>query len=223
MEKVGAVAVNKTVINQDNGTDYFRDPVGSTQGVYFGFTEDEFWLGTVGTSFMFLDTNVRANTDFTESVIKIKDKVPIPDDEKKTNCALMIDGIDLALEHFVYLDHTEYWCELPLVALVEAIGATVDWESETTAWIVYKDKIFYLDIEKNSLTDENGTKNLFEESAYRYNYDRNKGSYGIIQGEYVVDSNSIRLFLRQLDVIVSIDFTNSVVTVQKEGDGWYRA
>lgn len=124
------------------------------------------------------------------------------------NCALIINGVELSSAHYVHLDHEWCYAELPLAAVVEALGATVEWDSDTTARITYHDSHYKLDVSKNSLV-KNG--NLFNMIATPPG--EPYGFHQMIGTEFVVDSNSLRLLISSMGADIHIDYENSVVSI----------
>ena len=124
------------------------------------------------------------------------------------NCTLIINGVELSSAHYVHIDHERRYAELPLAAVVEALGATVEWDNNRTARITYHDSHYKLDVYKVSLV-KNG--DLFNMIALPPG--EPYGFYQMIGTEFVVGSNSLRLLIRSMDADIQIDYENSVVSI----------
>lgn len=85
----------------------------------------------------------------------------------KNNCRLIVKGKDITDSTYVWLvddpnyipnrGRPQYRAALPVVAIMEALGARVQWNGNTTATITYNGEKYFLDIAKSSLkigTDE---------------------------------------------------------------------
>ena len=124
------------------------------------------------------------------------------------NCTLILNGVELSSAHYVHIDYEWRYAELPLTAVVEALGATVEWDSDTTARITYRDSLYKLDVSKNSLVKKGNRFNVIALPPGEPN-----GFYLMIGSEYVIGSNSLEYLLRSMGASIQIDYENSVVSI----------
>lgn len=68
--------------------------------------------------------------------------------QMNNNCKLIVKGKDITSASYVYLDEVNHDVEIPLTAVVKALGAKVRWENKTTVIITFDGDDFILDIAK---------------------------------------------------------------------------
>jgi hypothetical protein len=128
-------------------------------------------------------------------------------EESEMNCSgkLYVNGIDIC---DIEINPMEHYAILPLMNIMEALNAVVKWENDTNVTIFYNEKNFFLDITKFSLQAEDDSFNyLLPPPGIRYSYCEYQ------QNELYLDSTILKLFLRDIDVNIKIDYSNLIVEV----------
>ena len=128
------------------------------------------------------------------------------------NCRLFVNGKDISDDNYVYMSHLYKHTGVPMVSILEELGAKVRWQSDTTADIYINDEKYILDTSENTLqkpgSDWNyinilpGTKNGYE--------------YTMVDGEYTVDGSYLAWFLKSIGINMDIDYEESVITVTSQ-------
>ena len=132
------------------------------------------------------------------------------DKKVDTNCKLFVRGEDISAEHYVAINMEKRYAVLPFTAVVEALGAKIEWESETTAMIIIDHEEYLLNVDENSLTMPGSVFNFLgvQGGATHGSY------YQVIEGEFVVDSDSMLLLLyRAMGAKISINYDALIVSI----------
>ena len=133
------------------------------------------------------------------------------DDDMKNNCRLIVNGRDISSESYVFLKHDERYAELPLTAIVKALGASVEWKSETVAIILHNEKEYVLDTDQYSLVQKGGNA---LENFLAPPPGLTIGQNGkIIKGEFVISSNVIQKFIKRLGAKINLDYIQSIIYI----------
>lgn len=133
------------------------------------------------------------------------------DDQKMdNNCKLFVRGVEIAAGHHVALNFEQRYAELPLIAIVKALGAKVEWKNETTATITFDDEEYVLNTAENSLIKAGRTANILIVAP-----GATHGSYfQVIEGEFVADSDSMLYLLTYLmGAKIRIDYDTLIVNI----------
>lgn len=77
------------------------------------------------------------------------------DKDMNKNCKLIVNGKDITSGNYVKLNYEYHYAELPLTLVMKALGAKVEWQSNTTAMITFGGKDYILDTTKDSLIEVN--------------------------------------------------------------------
>lgn len=130
-------------------------------------------------------------------------------DYLKSNCTLVVNGKDISDDAYVYLHSEEQYAELPLVAILEELGASFEWKYSKSANVSYNGKTYNLYIEENSLTelDENDNFIAFPPDA------THPACHSIAGEDYLVDSSSALAFWEEAGVTMTIDYENSTIYI----------
>ena len=123
---------------------------------------------------------------------------------------LFIRGKNIADRNYVNFNYEYRYAELPLVAILEELGAETNWTGENTVNIYINDKTYILNTEKCTLTEENSAFNLFQVAPGAMHGVISK----VVNKEFVIDSDSTRLFINVvLKLKMFIDIDNKIVTI----------
>ena len=127
------------------------------------------------------------------------------------NCRLLVNGKDISSENYVFLNHDDGYADLPLTAIAEALGASVEWKDETTATIAHKGKQYILDTEQYFLREknENSVEDFLLIPPGAVNVVRGR----IIGDDFVISNVVIRRFITRLGAKISIDYDASIVYI----------
>lgn len=127
------------------------------------------------------------------------------------NCRLLVNGKDISSENYVFLNYEYHYADLPLIAIVKALGGEAEWEEEMIATIEYNGKQYILNAEQYALVekDQNAVQNFFAPPPGAIH-----GLGGqIIGDEYVISSVVIKRFITRLGAKISIDYDASIVYI----------
>ena len=123
---------------------------------------------------------------------------------------LFVNGrkVRAATEVYIRYDGGSY-VEIPLITVMTALGAEVEWTSDTTASIEFKGERYILDTENDTLCEEGDDRSFFcppPGSTYECH---NRSA----DGEYVVDNNYLWRFYRAIDVDYRIESAGQKVYI----------
>ncbi len=150
----------------------------------------------------------------TESTaVPMEDETTKPTEEERPmdhSCVLLVKGKDITSGNYVRINSEKGYAELPLLAILSALDAEVEWRNNTTAVIAINHREYLLDVQKGSLVEQGGSMNLLVVSP-----GTNHGTkYQVIDREFVIDSDSVKGFLiHVIGVTVRIDLTGKVITI----------
>lgn len=124
---------------------------------------------------------------------------------------LIVNGKDITKGNYVKI-HPHY-AELPLVAILRELGATVNWKGQKTAEIILNKKTFVLDTEKRLLTEKLDGREIPHILVA-------PGRLGFSQDavdEFILDDISVDtcLLYMNLDVTVTVDRDGKRIVVGK--------
>ena len=132
-------------------------------------------------------------------------------DVVKTNYKLIVDGKVFPTEDVVYMYLEEYYVELPFLAILNRLGATINWENQTTARIELNDRIFILNAERQSLYEEGVPIDWFSPPP-----GGGIKTYASLLGEeYVIDNHRSVEFIREIcSRKITIDYKSLTVVIE---------
>lgn len=129
----------------------------------------------------------------------------------KSECVLLVNGRVIDHKGCARIDYEKRNAELPLIIVLEALGASVTWETDNKATIIYNNKVYYLDTSNNTIYEHSGRQgNLFTYIAG----EKHTMVFKTIDNNYVVDRNSTLLLMDSLNCRCIISFTNATITVE---------
>ena len=128
----------------------------------------------------------------------------------ENNYRLIVNGQDITERVYVNLNVKERYAELPLIAVVTALGADVQWQSETKATITFEGKMYFLDIPAKTLFDEDMNISLLQLAPGSGHGEY----YKILDGELIVDSDTmLYLISYRMGAMIRYDFEEKIVTI----------
>lgn len=134
-------------------------------------------------------------------------------EEKKSSYQLIVFGEDISNENVPVSMYSDY-VELPLLAILNAIGASSVWESDTVARIEYRDETYFLDISQGLLYHQEKVfvdLNVSSPGTWiEHEHDRPD-----IVSEYVVPDHCTDLFADKFGIKIHVDHTQKTVSVQE--------
>ena len=125
----------------------------------------------------------------------------------EANCRLVVNGEDITSGNYVMITQDDVY--LPFTAILEALGAEVLWQSDTTAKISYDGKKYLLTTTDCSLIEEGGDFNFLlipPGGIHRY---------WTIENEFVVDDTMMQsvFILMEKDIRVRFSSKEKVVNI----------
>lgn len=152
--------------------------------------------------------------DYQENTVYVStlgaEELRCPEEElDKVNCRLIVNGADITENNYVYINHEEKNAELPVSAIVEALGGSISW-SPCQPYPL-KDRCIW------EITLNDGVAS----------YDTSKSDFGIgyltdvagltrkaFPNEIIVDAETLdTFFYHAFDVQIIVDYKNAVVYV----------
>ena len=146
-----------------------------------------------------IERNSLVPTEAYSSIIRTQE--PVKDDEM--NCILLIDGKDITKGNYVKINHDVWNAELPLLAILNELGAEVSWVCENVVKIKFVDKTLEIDVAEVNfgISLPPGTKN---------------GIRKFIDKEVILDDSSARVVLSHFaGASVRVDFDKSIIYIEK--------
>jgi len=129
---------------------------------------------------------------------------------------LLVNGKDIATEYYVNFDNIKNYTLLPFTAILKELGATVKWQTETTATITLKGVKYNLDAEKGTLTEEGTDKNLLIALENENTIPADIPMFTIYDGEFILDNYTVQGALKALGFNhkVTINYDKETATIQ---------
>lgn len=198
-----------SIVNQRSN--YIQDPdpiinpyaenVEDKRPVYYQQTEDDFLVDSSAIEqFLFL-RNAELQIDYDEKTVKITSV-------KRQPAEIFVDGVNIKKGAFVRINHKERYAEIPLLSVLESLGADISVSKDGTKIIKYEDRELVLNERKHSLVFEDVnyfSGHLAGGPVYEY--------YKITDDELIVDTVSVAMLFYKLNLRVKIDYGNNIVYV----------
>ena len=128
----------------------------------------------------------------------------------ESNCTLIVDGKTINEDCYVYMENN--YAKIPLLVVVEALGADVFWITETKVCFYYEGHVYVLDVMKNCLSDAGYHYCLMIPPPGEPTHDV---FFGLVNGEFVADSTILRLFLQNIGFGVRLNYEKNIVRIVK--------
>lgn len=122
---------------------------------------------------------------------------------------LIVDGKEVDCHGYLVIDESNYVTELPVLTIMKALGADIEWLDEESVLITYDGKEYLLDIPNISLSERGEFENYIAPppggSADCYEF------YG---DEFVVGGIAFSYFLKTIHVKLTVDYDNLIVYIE---------
>lgn len=125
------------------------------------------------------------------------------------HAALIVDGKDITSENIASINYEKQYAQLPLLAILEALGGKTEWVDEEKVTIVFHDTTYILNPTQNTLQKEGDSFNIIAIPPGT----RHGGYYEICGEEFMIDSNCLDHFLYLLGARIAIDYDRALVTI----------
>lgn len=109
---------------------------------------------------------------------------------------------------------TVYSFDLPLIAVLKALGAHVIWLDEKRAVIFYRDLMLRLDTEKGAVYLISSKEDYFRLVGGEAPYQQTRRQEG---HEYIIDDHAAQSLFTLLEVKMSSDFDNAEIRIDAQG------
>lgn len=161
-------------------------------------------LATVS-SLAFIETHI----DWHDNINQIK----LEEQEMEENCTILINGKEESCGKYVRIDTEQKYAMLPLVPILEELGAEVIWQTENKAVIAINNKEYQLDIASVKVTAREDGVNLLSLAPGANHPTKTL----IVDGVFTVDNDSALLFFTySLGIYIDIDYSTNTVYLNNE-------
>ena len=132
------------------------------------------------------------------------------EENQMTNLCLSVNGKTLKKDDCVVIHKDERFAEIPLIAVLKELGATVVWKNQYVAQITYNDTNYTLCTNENSLIEDGSKKgNLIAPPPGT----PHKPVFKVTDNDFVVDTHSLGRFFKLIGVEISIDYENNTIDI----------
>lgn len=132
------------------------------------------------------------------------------EENQMTNLCLSVNGNTIKKNDCVMIHKDERFAEIPLIAVLKELGATVVWKNQFVAQITYNDINYTLSTNENSLIEDGSKKgNLIAPPPGT----PHKPVFKVIDNDFVVDTHSLGRFFKLIGVEILIDYENALVDI----------
>lgn len=125
----------------------------------------------------------------------------------ENNCILVVKGEDITAKTYVHLYEEAHYAELPLVAIMNTLGATIEWKSDILSTILYEGKTYLLNIDECTLVVQGGSINILTTPP------GGERHYRTMEKELIVDSVTIRGLFHIIGVTLSLDYDSKLIEI----------
>lgn len=147
----------------------------------------------------------------------------LADDADPVDYKLIVNGQDITDGNYLEVHKNEKYTLLPVTAVLESLGAEVNWTNETIADIIFNERVYVLDLEKISLVEKD------DKYAIDYLIPAPGGEMycRVIDGELLLDDLTFKGSVMQMGmetmVRVNVDHENHIIEIAKEEtDSYYQ-
>lgn len=141
--------------------------------------------------------SVHGSTQTTNNILSNEEE------NKVSNCTLLVNGKDITSGNYVKINYQHQNTELPLLAILEELGADIQWKDANTVMIKYKETTFDIDTanEDFGLPIPPGTTKAIRQ---------------IVNNEILIDGTSVQGLLNIMGAKIEIDYNSSVVSISQK-------
>ena len=129
---------------------------------------------------------------------------------------LLVNGKDIAPEYYVNFDAIKNYTLLPFTAILEELGATVKWQTDTTAVITLNGVKYNLDAEKCTLKEDGTEHNLLVALENEEALPIDIPMFKTYNGEFILDNYTTQGALKALGFNhkVTVNYDKETATIQ---------
>lgn len=137
--------------------------------------------------------------------------------EPEGNCRLIVKGRDITSGSGAMMYHAEgeegycSYVELPVVAIITELGATVKWQSEAQANVNFAGQDCVLDIEACTMYSEGSDFNWLTPAPGSTGTNR---AWRSESRELYVRASRIQWILNRVDAVLRTDFDNQIIRIE---------
>lgn len=197
----------KNDISDNDITDTYGDVTTFDESTISSFeSEAEISDETAGIS---LETIEYLSWDFEKCLTKWTE---VKTESPPTNCTVFVREKELQNIKYAHLYKEEDFAILPLISIVEELGATVKWYGEKgdeKAAILYNGKLYILYVQYASVFDAETGQDYF----FGIGGNTRSPYFAFVENEFLVDSTFCSCFLTVLDVHINVDSDSSCVFI----------
>lgn len=129
--------------------------------------------------------------------------------DRNGHAALIVNGKDITSEKLASINYEKQYAQLPLLAILEALGGETEWVDEEKVTIAFHGTTYVLNPAQNTLQKEGDSFNIIAVPPGT----RHGGYYEICDEEFLIDSNCLDHFLYLLGARIAIDYDRALVTI----------
>ena len=149
-------------------------------------------------------------TDFSETPMSKRE--PIIPNDLESNCKLIVTGKDISQKSYVYMHFDKKYVELPLITILDELGASVDWKNDNEVHFEFADKTYILYIWEDALYEQGDTMSLLMPAPG----DPGGQYVRIIENEYMINDSCIKLLMFELGFNIKMDFDQATVYIEEK-------
>lgn len=181
-------------------------------------------LSTTSTTFTTSSTTSTSNTTVhlpgtTSSVTKTsrslkteRTTVTSGDTTMNPNCRLIVKGKDITAGNYVKLNYEYGYAELPFLAVIKELGATVQRQDKTIVKVMYDGVVCTLNMEEGTLFEDG--KNYMNAFILRPGSNHGSHHYSVIGDEFIIDHFCSRgVIEHRMGAKIDIDFEKGIVKI----------
>lgn len=147
------------------------------------------------------DNNLLTNNDYSNNYTE--------EQNMSNNYKIRVNGNDILFEESLLINHEEQYAEIPLLATLRALNCQVEWINDKNVKIVHNNIEYILDTRKNTLQKKGDSFNYIAIAPGATHAVHCK----TMNGEFIIDSDSIRYYISILGAKIIIDYDKNVVEI----------
>lgn len=150
-----------------------------------------------------MGTDIHIDVDYEDYIVNIINQ------EVNYDYQLIVEGQDISKEAYVKVYKEQDYVLIPFVSVMEALGAEVNWTSETFAEITFAEMKCSFDSDAMEIVDMNSGR------PFTLPYYGENSHSQMIERELFWDEESFRMTLECMDIYLKfdVDHENEIVTV----------
>ncbi len=158
-------------------------------------------------------TSVKSPTNAVPASSTNQTTLDTGDDEVIDNCTLIVNGKDITKGNYARINHTKHYSEIPFTAVIQELGAKVEWENDTKATITFDENKYLLDITEGTLVKKWDSHKLnLITPAPGQNHERVSK---VVGNELIVDdSSSLYFFFVIMRATVKVDYDKNIINIE---------